>query len=81
MDQSIKDMLGVYGVMPDTERFLLSEQRMFVNSEFVAAGGNETIDVIGPSTASYLTSVPSRTNDDVDVRLRPHVPVLRIRLS
>ena len=60
MDQAIKDMLGVYGVMPDTERFLLSEQRMFVNSEFVAAGGNKTIDVIEPSTASYLTSIPYR---------------------
>ena len=66
MDQTIKDMLDVYGVTPDTERFLLSDQRMFVNGEFVAAGGNETIDVIEPSTASYLTSVPSGTTDDVD---------------
>jgi phenylacetaldehyde dehydrogenase len=66
MDQAIKDMLGVYGVTPDTEHFLSSEQRMFVDGEFVAAGRNETIDVIEPATASHLTSVPSGTTDDVD---------------
>ena len=66
MDQAIKDMLGVYGVTADTDRFLQSEQRMFVNGEFVAAGGNETIDVIEPATATHLTSVPSGTTEDVD---------------
>jgi phenylacetaldehyde dehydrogenase len=66
MDQPIKDMLDDYGVTPGTERFLLSEQRMFVNGEFIDAGGNETIDVIEPATASYLTAVPSGTTEDVD---------------
>jgi len=66
MDQAIKDMLGVYGVTPDTERFLSSEQRMFVNGELVAAADNSTIDVVEPSTASYLTSVPAGTTEDVD---------------
>jgi phenylacetaldehyde dehydrogenase len=59
-------MLDDYGVTPGTERFLLSEQRMFVNGEFIDAGGNETIDVIEPATASYLTAVPSGTTEDVD---------------
>ncbi len=66
MDQAIKDMLGVYGVTPDTKRFLSGEQRMFVNGEFVSSSDNETIDVIEPATASHLTSVPSGTTADVD---------------
>lgn len=66
MDQAIKDMLDLYGVTPDTEHFFLGEQRMFVNSEFVESGNQERIDVVEPSTASYLTSVPSGTTDDVD---------------
>ena len=66
MDQAIKSMMNLYGVTPATERFLLDEQRIFVNGEFVEAGNKETIDVIEPSTASYLTSVPSGTTDDVD---------------
>ena len=66
MDQAIKDMLGVYGVTTDTERFLQSEQRMFVNGAFVEAGDSQTIDVVEPSTAGHLTSVPSGTTDDVD---------------
>ncbi len=66
MDQAIKDMVGLYGVMPETEQFLLCKQRMFVNGEFIEAGDKKTIDVIEPSTASHLTSVPSGTNDDID---------------
>ena len=66
MDQAIQNMLDLYGVTPDTERFFVGEQRMFVNGEFVAADDNSTIDVVEPSTASYLTSVPSGTTDDVD---------------
>ena len=66
MDQAIKNMMDLYGVTPETERFLLSEQRMFVNGEFIEAGDKDTIDVVEPSTASHLTSVPSGTTDDVD---------------
>ena len=66
MDQVIKNMVDLYGVTPQTERFFSGKQRMFVNGEFVEAGNKETIDVIEPSTASYLTSVPSGTIDDVD---------------
>jgi len=66
MDQSIKNMMDLYGVTQRTERFLLCEQRMFINGEFVGAGDKETIDVLEPSTSSYLTSVPSGTTDDVD---------------
>ena len=66
MDQAIRKMMGLYGVTPQTERFLLGEQRMFVNGEFVEAGNKETIDVVEPSTAGHLTSVPSGTTDDVD---------------
>ncbi len=66
MDQAIKKMMDLYGVTPETERFLLSEQRMFVNGEFIEAGNKDTIDVVEPSTASHLTSVPSGTTDDVD---------------
>jgi len=66
MDQSIKNMMDLYGVTQRTERFLLCEQRMFINGEFVGAGDKETIDVLEPSTSSYLTSVPSGTTDDID---------------
>lgn len=66
MDQSIKNMMDLYGVTQRTDNFLHSEQRMFINGDFVEAGGKETIDVIEPSTAAYLTSVPSGTTDDVD---------------
>jgi len=66
MDQAIKNMLDLYGVTPETESFLLSEQRMFVNGEFVESGDKATIDVIEPATASYLTAVPSGTTGDVD---------------
>ena len=66
MDQAIKNMIDLYGVTPRTERFLLSEQRMFIDGKFVAAGNRELIDVLEPSTACYLTSVPSGTTDDVD---------------
>ena len=66
MDQAIEEMMDLYGVTPETQRFLSSEQRMFVNGEFVEAGNKDTIDVVEPSTASHLTSVPSGTTDDVD---------------
>ena len=66
MDQAVKNMLDLYGVTSKKERFLLSEQSMFINGEFVVAGGKETIDVVEPSTASYLASVPSGTTRDVD---------------
>jgi phenylacetaldehyde dehydrogenase len=66
MDQAIRNMLDLYGVTPETDRFLQSDQRMFVNGRFVEASNKETIDVIEPSTASYLTAVPSGTNEDVD---------------
>ena len=39
---------------------------MFINGTFVDTGNRDTIDVLEPSTASYLTSVPSGTTDDVD---------------
>jgi phenylacetaldehyde dehydrogenase len=66
MDQSIKNMMDLYGVTQRTDNFLLSEQRMFINGNFIEAGGKQTIDVIEPSTAAHLTSVPSGTTDDVD---------------
>ena len=66
MDQAIKNMIDLYGVTPKTERFLLGEQRMFIDGKFVDAANREAIDVLEPSTASYLTSVPSGTTDDVD---------------
>jgi phenylacetaldehyde dehydrogenase len=66
MDLAIKNMLDDYGVTAATERFLLSDQRMFVNGEFVEADNSETIDVIEPSTASLLTAIPSGTADDID---------------
>ena len=66
MDQAIKNMMELYGVTQRTERFLVSEQRMFIDGEFVEAGGGETIDVLEPSTASHLTVVPSGTTDDID---------------
>ena len=66
MDQAIKNMIDLYGVTPNTERFLLDEQRMFIDGAFVDTGSRDTIDVLEPSTASYLTSVPSGTTDDVD---------------
>jgi phenylacetaldehyde dehydrogenase len=66
MEQAIKNMLDLYGVAHETERFLLGEQRMFINGEFVAADDRSTIEVVEPSTATYLTSVPSGTTDDVD---------------
>lgn len=66
MDQAIKDMVDLYGVTHETERFLLSEQCMFVNGAFVAAGEKETIDVVEPSTACHLTTVPSGTTGDID---------------
>ena len=66
MDQAIKNMMDLYGVTQRTERFLVSEQRMFIDGEFVEAGGGETIDVLEPSTASHLTVVPSGTTDDID---------------
>lgn len=66
MDQAIRNLLDQYGVTEQAKRFLASEQRMFVNGEFVAAEDNSSIDVVEPSTASYLTSVPSGTTDDVD---------------
>lgn len=67
MDQTVKDMLDLYGVTSETERFLLSKQRMFVNGEFVESGDKATIDVVEPATASYLTAVPSGTTGDVDL--------------
>ena len=66
MDQAIKNMMDRYGVTQRTERFLVSEQRMFIDGNFVEAGGGETIDVLEPSTASHLTVVPSGTTDDID---------------
>jgi phenylacetaldehyde dehydrogenase len=66
MDQAVKSMMDLYGVTPATEQFLIGDQHMFVNGEFVEAGDNETIDVVEPSTASYLASVPSGTTGDVD---------------
>jgi phenylacetaldehyde dehydrogenase len=53
MDQASKNMLDLYGVTHETERFLLNEQRMFVNGEFLEAGDKETIDVFEPSTAQW----------------------------
>lgn len=66
MDQAIKNTMNLYGVTPQTENFLLAEQRMYVNGAFIEAGDKNTIEVIEPSTATYLTSIPSATTSDVD---------------
>lgn len=55
-----------YGVTNKTERFLLGDQRMYLNGAFVESENKDTIDVIEPSTATYLTSIPSATAADVD---------------
>jgi aldehyde dehydrogenase (NAD+) len=39
---------------------------LYVDGEWVAAGGRETIDVLDPSTRSTLTTVPAGTDRDVD---------------
>ena len=51
MDQTIQDMLSLYGVTPATEHFLLSEQRMYIDGKFVEARDKGTIDVVEPATA------------------------------
>ena len=66
MDQTIQDMLSLYGVTPATEHFLLSEQRMYIDGKFVEARDKGTIDVVEPATAGHLTAVPSATNADID---------------
>jgi len=66
MDQAIHDMMTHYGVSNETERFLISDQRMYLNGAFVESENKDTIDVIEPSTAAYLASIPSATEADVD---------------
>ena len=68
MVPAIESMLQTYGVTPETAAFLRDTQRMYINGEFV--GIDETIDVTEPATASYLTSVPSASNADVDGAVR-----------
>ena len=68
MDPAIENMLQTYGVTTETAAFLRDTQRMYINGEFV--GIDERIDVTEPATASYLTSVPSASNSDVDRAVR-----------
>ena len=55
-----------YGVTNETERFLLSDNRMYLNGVFVESENRDIIDVIEPSTATTLASIPSATEADVD---------------
>ena len=64
MDNSVREMMAQYGVTAEAERFLLSEQQLHVDGQFSSC--EATIDVIEPSTAKYLTSIPSATEADVD---------------
>ena len=66
MDNAIRNMMVQYWVTPETERFLLGEPRMYLNGGFIESEDKNTIDVIEPATASYLTSIPSATEADVD---------------
>ena len=66
MDNAVREMMAKYGVTDETRRFLLSEMKMYVDGQLDDTGGNGRIDVKEPSTASFLTSIPSGTEADVD---------------
>ena len=66
MDKIIQDMVTRYGVTKQTERFFIGDQRMYLNGAFVESENKDTIDIIEPSTAAYLASIPSATEADVD---------------
>ena len=66
MDDAIQKMMTHYGVKSETQRFLASDQRMYINGAFVESEDSDTIDVIEPSTATYFASIPSATESDVD---------------
>ncbi len=66
MDTEVQNMMNAYGVTSATERFLLKDQRMFLNGVFVESEDKSTIDVTEPATATHLTSIPAATEADVD---------------
>ena len=52
MDTEVQNMMNAYGVTSATERFLLKDQRMFLNGVFVESEDKSTIDVTEPATAT-----------------------------
>lgn len=77
MDIAIQNMMTRFGVTNRTEHFLLGDHRMYLNGAFVESENKDTIDVIEPSTATYLASIPSATEADVDFAIASARSALR----
>ena len=77
MDIEIQNMMNAYGVTDATERFLGQDHRMYLNGAFVDSEKRESIDVIEPSTATRLASIPSATEADVDYAIASARSALR----
>jgi phenylacetaldehyde dehydrogenase len=66
MDNAIREMMAHYGVTDEATSFLSSEPQMYVDGRFGNGESNATIEVVEPSTACYLTSIPAATEEDID---------------
>lgn len=66
MNKAVQELIARYGVDARTERFVQARAQMYVDGNFRNSESGATIEVIEPSTASYLTTIPAGTSADAE---------------